>query len=259
MKKLFGLSLLLVTLVSCSHHDDPAPAPASSANWADSLNVGLWAWFPFYSSNLSDQSGHHRDLRGENGIVLGNDRDGNAQKALAFDGQNDFAVIDSGIHFPAGNFAISFSVNASNTNLGRIFNKADFNTALGAATVFGFEPVVPNVLHFGVTKDNNVCSNYSDLNNTNELPSYRIFLPNQWYNVVVQFNHGVQSIYMNGQLVSAMYTPNTSFPMCNNAPMYFGIWWLQDLRAFSGRLDNIRIYTRALQEDEIRYLNVNNL
>ncbi|RYY90219.1 MAG: LamG domain-containing protein [Chitinophagaceae bacterium] len=139
------------------------------------------------------------------------------------------------------------------------FDKADFNTALGAASVLGFEPVLPGNLIYGVTKDNNVCAHFSDLNNTNALPSYRVILPNVWTNIVVQFSHGVQSIYVNGQLVSAMYTPNTTFPMCSSAPIYFGFWWLQDMRAFSGRLDNIRLYTRALQEDEIRYLNVNNL
>ncbi|GAA4340673.1 hypothetical protein GCM10023184_38520 [Flaviaesturariibacter amylovorans] len=58
---------------------------------------------------------------------------------------------------------------------------------------------------------------------------------------------------------SAMYTPNLNFGVCNTAPMYFGIWWAQDRRAFNGRLDNIRIYNRALRDDEIRHINLNNL
>ncbi|RYE00794.1 MAG: hypothetical protein EOP50_03115, partial [Sphingobacteriales bacterium] len=93
LKYLFSACIAALLLTSCSHSDDPILQPSTGANWADSLRNGLWAYFPFDSSNLSDQSGNHRNLRGANGIVLGADRNGVASKALSFDGQNDYAVI----------------------------------------------------------------------------------------------------------------------------------------------------------------------
>jgi hypothetical protein len=264
MRKLIVSSTLFLTILAASctktQDSDPQPGPSNTAaNWTDSLQRNLWAYFPFNAGSLSDASGNSHHLRAENGIISGADRGGAANSALAFDGVNDYVVCDSGTVFPAGNFAISFAVNAASTTSGRIFNKANLNTALGASFVLGFEPQFQSNVVFSVTKDPNICSSFSDLSNSNAIPSFRPLAPNQWYNVVAQFNNGVQSLYINGQLVSAMYTPNATFSVCPNAPIYFGIWWLQDLRAFGGRLDNIRIYTRALQEDEIRYLNVNNL
>ena len=113
-----------------------------------------------------------------------------------------------------------------------------------------------NKLLFTINKETDVCNTSPSNSSLVFLNSNTVITPNVWYAVAVSLVNGVQRIYLNGQLIAATPTP-AAFRNCSNAPFYFGIWWLQDLRAYMGRLDNIRIYNRALSELEVKYLSDN--
>lgn len=256
MKLFFYLSVLTSLLFlapSCSKNCIEPPIP--KVNYSDSLKVGLWAYYTL-SGNLNDSSGNKRNMRGLNNIQFTTDKTNKADAALNFDGVNDYAVIDDGINFPEGDFTFSFMMYPEKTTGGRIFNKANFNDAKGASIVFGFnDDFANNKLSYGIRGDAGVCNSFSEVSNSAVLFPNQVIAQNNWYNMVVQFEKGVQKVYINGQLISAQKTLYLTAKNCNTAPIYFGIWWLQDMRAFKGKLDNIRIHTRALSNNEIKYLN----
>ena len=237
--------------------DDTDPGTPSMANYQDSIKNGLWAAYSFDNGSFLDESGNNRTMRGVNGIQFGLDKNGMANNALSFDGINDYSVIDAGNTMPEGNFTVSLWMMAQKTSSGRIFVKGNFNDAKGVATTFGFDDDnQTNKLLFTINKETDVCNTSPSNSSLVFLNSNTVITPNVWYAVAVSLVNGVQRIYLNGQLIAATPTP-AAFRNCSNAPFYFGIWWLQDLRAYMGRLDNIRIYNRALSELEVKYLSDN--
>lgn len=224
-------------------------------NFEDSLKNGLWAYFDFNNGNFSDLSSKSHNMVGVNNIKFGVDMWGNENNCLEFDGYNDYAVIDSGKKFPEGNFTISFLV-MSKTNFGRIFQKANFNDAKGASISFGFDHNSnnPNKFVFNISKDDNVCNVFTDISNSSPLYISKQIYPYSWYQVTAEHVNGMEKVYINGKLVGAQPTPNATFKNCTSAPFYLGMWWLQDIQAFAGKVDDLRIYTRALSEDEIKYI-----
>ncbi|RYY90215.1 MAG: LamG domain-containing protein [Chitinophagaceae bacterium] len=219
---------------------------------AVSLDEGLWAWFPF-DSDANDKSGNGHHMRLSHGatIVIA---EGCSSQKLYFDGQNSFAVIDDGRSFPKGDFALSFSICATDNYQNRIFNRADYSNALGASLTLGFEPSFDGKLCWGVTRENDVCGRYSDLYNTSALLSGEAVSKASWHEVVVQAAGGKQQLYVDGKLSGEIKMDRADFSVCADAPFYFGKWWNQDPRCFKGLLDNIRIYQRELSPEEIMLL-----
>lgn len=258
IKLLAALFLCAAFLVKCDKEEAPEPTPSTpppaTANYEDSIKNGLWAHFSFNNGSFNDQSGKSHHMTGANGIQFSFDQWGNDNSALEFDGQNDYAVIDSGKLFPEGNFTVSFLV-MPKANTGRIFQKANFNDAKGASFGFGFDQDLgTQKLHFYVSSDNNVCNTLTSVSNATILPLNKVIYPYAWYQVVLQHVNGMEKLYINGTLAASKATPNSTAKSCPAAPFYLGMWWLQDGRYFSGKIDELRIYTRALNDQEVKYL-----
>lgn len=70
--------------------------------------------------------------------------------------------------------------------------------------------------------------------------------PNTWYFITGTWNNGVASLYVNGALVgSNSYTPLASV----QNPMFIG--GFNGSQSFTGRIDDVRFYSRALSTDEM--------
>jgi hypothetical protein len=230
----------------------------SAPNYAESVKMGLWAYYPFTNQSFGDSSGNNRPMHGVNGIQFGADKNNNAGSALAFDGVNDYSVVDAGVNFPDGDFTVSLWMNAQKTINGRIFVKGNYNDAKGVTTTFGFDDDnQTNKLLFTVNNSPDLCSTTPANTELTYLNSNITISQNQWYFVVVSHAKGLERCYINGQLVATMPTIVQRIRDCTTAPFYFGIWWLQDLRPYMGRIDNVRIYTRELSDGEIQFLNTN--
>jgi hypothetical protein len=232
--------------------DPPAPTPPPP-NYEDSLKRGLWAYFDFNNSNFNDLSGKNHNMAGFNGAKFGIDTWGNENNTLQLDGADDYALIDSGKVFPDGNFTVSLLMMPANT-YGRVFQKANPADAKGASMGLGYDDAGQNVLVFNVTKDNNICTTLTDLSNSTPLFLTKKTFANAWYYVVFQYINGTQKVYINGTLAGSQTNTTTSFKNCPNAPFYFGRWWNNDVHAFGGKIDELRIHTRALTEEEIKFL-----
>lgn len=225
-------------------------------NYADSIKKGEWAYFNF-DNNTTDQTGNNHGITLENGAVLDTDIWGNPNAALGFNGTNSYAVIDSGINFPEGDFSVSFLMLSRNLS-GRIFQKADYNNGYGATWGFEFDnslALAYNNLAFYVDSATDVCNETTQSGNSEYMYLSQEITTYSWYYVTCLYTKGNEKVYLNGQLADSNYIGSAAtLTNCSNSPIYFGMWWLSDIRPFYGVLDEIRIHTRALTLPEIKYL-----
>ena len=245
---------LCLFLFSCKKKDIKPLAP----NYEDSVKRNLWGYYTFNNGSFEDKSGNGHNMRGVNGTQFGNDKANVANNALSFDGINDYTVIDAGTNFPESNFSVSLLMFAEKTSSGRIFVKGNFNDAKAVATTFGFDDDnKTNQLFFTINKETDVCNTSPQNSSLTYLNTGVTIAQNTWYSIVVSHVNGTEYAYINGQLVASRITPTPMIKSCINAPFYFGIWWLQDLRPYMGKLDDVRIYTRGLSDAEIKFLSDN--
>ena len=239
--------------------DTVTDSVSTCPDYVDSVKRSLWAYYKF-NGNFADSSGNNRNVTGENSIALGKDILGNANSALSFNGTSNYAVIDSGVNFPAGNFTVSMLCLFNSTSGNRIFQKVNYSNATGASFGFGFSTTAGDAFSFFVATDSNVCA---------DIPNSSLSLLNLtqteqtgiWYYVTIVFNNGTLSTYVDGTLQGSLATSHPTFETCSDAPFYLGTWWSEDPLYYSGEMDELRIYSRALSQGEITYLanNVVNL
>ena len=202
---------------------------------APSITSGLVAYYPF-AGNASDTSGN-----GYNGTAYGTslttDRFGNANQAYSFNGSSYIQLPSFSL---GGGFTFSAWINAASIS--------DWQRILD----FGNGPNNSNIyigwgggkqLFMAVTKQGN-----------GDGPSVlETFPENQWVHVVVTNDgNGTSAIYMNNALkVSAAgYSP----PVLSRTYQYLGKSnWSSD-PLFNGKMDDVRIYSRALSVTEIQML-----
>ena len=138
---------------------------------------------------------------------------------------------------------------------GRIIQKADITNAKGATVGVGFDisTYAPQLV-FNITKTTDVCNGYMDLSTSTPLTINNNLQPYAWYYVTCKFEKNIMKAYYNGNLVATLDRSNEVSKHCSSAPFNLGIWWLNNLMPFDGKLDELRIYTRGLSENEIKYL-----
>jgi len=204
-----------------------------------SLSDGLVAYYPF-NGNANDESGN-----GHNGVVRGatltSDISGNANSAYSFDGSSNY--IDLGNWFNFQSFTISIWVNPKSSQM-------------------EYADIVDNyhdsVRSFVLQQTYNTVNSYF-FGPAYKATSYDFNVPlftlnsNVWSHIVVTGNgtNKSQAIYINGSLVSSItgtsdiYYDGTQF-------LRLGKWGRGEIRYWSGLMDDVRIYNRALSASEIQ-------
>ncbi len=209
------------------------------------LKQGLVAYYPF-NGNANDESGN-----GNHGTVVGAtltlDRFELGEKAFIFDGiQNRIIISNSAsFNFQQNNrYSISYWIRPKSLlrNINQIIFDKQFSAGNGQ---IGWNSTIePNgKLNFYVHNGNGNLTgcNFGDVSK------------DAWYHVVHIWNKGSASTYLNGVLVG---TSNYSgFVGDNLEPLIIGNSDFGPIgTAFNGLLDDIRIYNRALTQEEITYL-----
>ena len=221
-------------------------------------NNGLVAYFPF-NGNANDASGN-----GNNGIIHGaaltTDRFGNANSAYSFDGiSNYIEVLDN------------TSLNVSNITISAWINPTAFNSYLNGAGYWnnysGFickdAQSQTSQMCFTTAANANPsglrvqasCTDgtYSDANIPNSVSL------NSWQHIIYIFANGSVKIYKDGILVVEDNTNSGKLLSNNNQPLLIGrTYWYPSasllISYFTGKIDDIRIYNRALTNTEIQAL-----
>ncbi|MBN1766965.1 MAG: LamG domain-containing protein [Prolixibacteraceae bacterium] len=204
---------------------------------------GLQTYYNFNETTgttASDEAGSN-DATIENGAIWGN---GQICNAVSLDGNNDYINLPDGIVSTLNDFTISTWVYwEGGGNWQRIF---DFGNSNSAGYMF-LTPGNGGEARFAIS--------LTDYNGEDIIASNAGILPtNQWVHVAVSLNGSSGILYVNGINVgennSMSLTPNNLGSTPNN-------WIGQSQYAdpfFNGLIDEFRIYTRALSENEIKTL-----
>ncbi|KPA16998.1 conserved hypothetical protein, secreted [Candidatus Magnetomorum sp. HK-1] len=202
------------------------------------LNSGLVVHYPF-NGNANDESGN--DNNGTvNGATLTTDRFGNEDKAYSFDGIDD--NIDCGNNASTLPEKISISVwikpsstiQSHNTPyiLGRSFKRTD-----------GYD-----IFLFGNKK---ICR--FDINDSYDTYSVNSFQFDEWHHIVMTYDGNTIIGYIDGQneVANTVLKGPINY---TSYPLSIGRVAHNEAYAFTGAIDDIRIYNRVISELEVQAL-----
>ncbi len=201
---------------------------------AQSLIDSLKAWYPFNGNEL-DMSGNGNDGV-VNGATLTSDRYGVQNRAYFFDGisanielSNDFDYVERTVNFWFN--ASSITQGSSNT----MYDSDHANLVNGKT---GF-----NVNNF--TTGMHATLNYGNIGNTVDINL------NQWYMVTITVSDSVRKYICDSLIATLPINPIHSWS--GNFYASLGKTRVND-RFFHGKIDDVRIYNRALKLEEISML-----
>ncbi len=216
-----------------------------------SLSSGLVAYYPF-NGNANDESGNSN-----NGIVHGAklsvDRFGNSERAYQFDGNNDYITVKNSSELSPPILTISLWFMASSVGRGsgwhkRLISKAyhynkwkspyvQYEMLLATHT----EPVINGTLRNS--------RKYKSTTGQKKIHS------NKWYHLTGIYEENGWKVFLNGKLnarlsVNSVLTNRGTnmFIGCRSGPLPSELW--------DGKIDDIRIYNRALTHSEVRELHL---
>lgn len=216
------------------------------------LSQGLVAYYPF-NGNANDVSGNGNNGNPLNGVQLTTDRFGNANNAYLFDGVDDYIQIPNSASLnPTNAMSIALYFNPTQHGVQSLIGKIGYSA--GIATQFQVAmdfALYPGIL-FGVNPINNGCAGIP-LNSAYVNTGGSIAL-NQWHCFVGTFENGVMKIYLDGVLIQTSNAGFNTLNQCPNADIQIGSWWAGDLQRYKGKIDDIRIYNRALNQQEVSAL-----
>ena len=215
-----------------------------------SLLTGLIAFYPF-NGNANDASSNHY-----NGIVSGaslaSDRFGKAKSAYSFTGISPIGdhINVNAVFFNPGwtSFSISIWSNSNtidNTPNGKIVQ--DIVGTIPAAVAIAYNWGGSNKYSMWASSNSpssgwDVLYNYQSISN---------IVSNKWKHIVMVKNNTTYSIYIDGFLDNSI---NTNIVSTNSLRGLMIGAYENGGEPFNGKLDDIRIYNRALSQSEITYL-----
>jgi hypothetical protein len=225
----------------------PPLSPLPGPKEPEFLKKGLVAYYPF-NGNAKDESGNGNDGSVE-GAILVEDRYSESNRSYSFDGKDDL------IELPASDsintlrdFSVSIWVNAEESQPGI---SAD---AIGLITRWDTSKVRASSFGVWIKGSDQVGVCVWPNGNWARTASLKKQI---WQHVVCSYSQDPSkaSLYVNGdkkqKLDSTTYSLRPSdISILLGADNYGGPYW----RFFTGELDDIRIYNRALSEAEVKEL-----
>lgn len=212
---LSAVSLPILLLTSCPHPDS-----------MDTLSVGLTAYYPF-NGNAEDVSGNGCPTGVLTNVQYTPQRDGDANKAISFNGTNAYLDIAKK-HFTATNrLTVAFWVNVPSASVSvRYFMMcSDFGVAHSPDGI-GLAISVP------VTNS-----------------AKAVVTASTWHHIAGTYDGNIISIYLDGQLAESTTHPGTIAETDDELHIghYNTTYW-------EGKIDDVRIYSRVLTQEEIEAL-----
>ncbi len=213
------------------------------------LNLGLRAYYPF-SGNANDVSGNNNNPVFNNATLTA-DRLGNPNSAYHFNGTNNYMrILNSPTLNMANKMSISLWVKPTGWYTGQCYNNmmlmkgdADYlpgNYSLRFSDVYNGCSATPSTTEERF---------YDGSGAIAQLPIVQL---NQWYSVIITYDGTTARLYINCVLQA---TSPSILTFTNAYDIYLGHlnnaqfpYWL------NGDLDEVRIYDRALNVDEVKTL-----
>ncbi len=204
----------------------------------------LIAYYPFNDDYL-DESGNGANLNGWFPFLT-NDRFGNSNSAISCSSPY-FTYSNSILYNTFNQFSISFW-----------FYKSSWSGSDNSMVSTGY----PNYTNWGrIGEDASPSKLYFDIK-TSSGNAYKVSASsapslNNWHHVVAQRNNTSIQLYLDGSLQGSVNCDNQ--PINNNisgwgAYLFVGFDLRSSWSYFTGSMDDIRVYNRALTDSEIQYL-----
>lgn len=247
--RLFALTLAtLPLLISCEKDE-------INTNENVDLNAGLIAWFPF-NGNTNDESVNNNHGSLLNGATLSYDINGNSSSALNVTGAGQKMLVpnDGSIDFD-NEMTVSFYAMPRTSGRSNILGMTNHSTGKGTRLVIGpATPGNPNLI-YSLTSNVVTCNDIQTSGQVTNIDAGKMLQPESWYHVLCTYNKGVMKMYINGTLINTVNSPDNIIQTCASAQLLVGAWWSGDPSAsFNGKVDDVRIYDRELNADEIEEL-----
>jgi Concanavalin A-like lectin/glucanases superfamily len=220
------------------------------------LNNGLLAYYPF-NGNANDQSTNKLNGIIQGGVVFAPDASGKPNSAASFDGSSGYILVpDSSGKLSPPVISVSLLVNLRDvTKRAALINKVNFQDATGLSYSVGIPYDNTNEFECGMVPSGYDCN--TSAYNVSAIAIYNGYtiLPNRWYSIVATFSDSVQKLYIDGSLKTAITRNYGTMNQCsNNKTFQMGGWWKNDIISINGSLDEVRVYNRELNQDEITEL-----
>ncbi len=222
----------------------------SAGNVSASLTDGLIAYYPF-NGNANDESIHGNHGLTQGGVHLTTDRFQNENSAYSFDGIDGHIVInDSESLDISGPITITSWILTNNTSIGNaIVNKlgSTLESRNGYYTYVS-DYDVANKFHFGLTCD------WPQIGQTGS--STTSVDDGIWHHVTGTYDGATIKVFVDGRLEDSKSYSSGILTNDNQLNIGWDPWnsYGHENRHFNGKIDDVRIYNRALSEDEIRAL-----
>ena len=246
--KIVAISFSFYFLFSCSTRRPQFPLNVN-------LTKGLIAYYPF-NSNTNDESGNDNTGYFVNGSSLTYDENGRPNAALNCNGEGQKLVIHNNGKIKLDTaMTISFHVMPRTINRCNIIGMSDNATAKGTSFVIG--PALPgnDNLIYSLTNNEVTCDAWQTSSQVSNIDGGIILQPESWYNVVCSYFQGKMKLYVNGVLIKTISSQNNTMHVCPNSELLVGGWWVGDPSAsFNGKIDEVRLYNRELNFEEINEL-----
>ncbi len=193
--------------------------------------VGWWQFNEGEGSVAYDISGYSNDGT-IHGATYVDGVPGKEGYALEFDGSNDYVEVAQGHGLLSKNITISMWINPPIWD--GVTALITSRESIGTHGLMFFRNTSPNTLHF----------DWGGRWNANYLPP-----TNQWTHLVITRDSNARILYVNGVLnssTSAGSNPN------QDAILRIGVDTISNQYNFNGKIDDLRIYSRALTSEEIQ-------
>lgn len=197
----------------------------------DTLKTGLIAYYPF-NGNTNDESGnsnHGTAIKDD----FANDKNGAANKAFNFDG-NNYIKVPNSASLSSIKDAISITAWVYNIDqLVSIVCKAE-NENLA--------------MHFRLFSDQQIL--FANSGHAADFP-FTLNPINNWKHIAVVSDGQSAKYYLNGSIQSTLSTYNDEYFTDTSTDMYIGSDTHGSIENHRGVLDEIRIYNRLLSDEEV--------
>jgi hypothetical protein len=218
---------------------------------SDSLSKGLVGWWTFDGKDMAGNYAFDRSGNGNRGTLTGSNglpvrTLGKIGQGMQFDGVDDYVNAgDINAIDGVNEITVSAWVNTNTLDGG------DANLRYVASKEGGSAAESPFILRMNTSTDKldfrvGGASGYSSAIVTSAIS------PNIWYHVVGRYDGSTVRIYLNG--VEQAFTSESDAVGTGSDPAIIANWSITSARGWSGLIDDVRIYSRALSKDEIKRL-----
>lgn len=201
-----------------------------------SLSDGLAAYYPF-NGNANDESGNGNNGN-VHGAVLTSDRKGRSNSAYSFNGTSSYIeVADSPDLDISDQITICAWRSVTSNSLGRLVRKVNtWGPPVGGYILSGAADYINSELQL---------DSRTGVVITRHEATYPL---NTWGFVAMTYDGSRVTLYYNGEIIKTEDV--TGHIVANNIPLLIGA--SERVEFFGGSIDDIRIYNRALSEEEIQ-------